>query len=177
MVEAKKFLRRGAGNNAAGFEQHDARSEEKCFAKIVSDKDDRFAKTARQSAEFTLKLGTRDRIECAERFVHQKNRRVGGEGAGDANALTLSAGKFARVAMCEFAGIEAHKVKHFFDARGDARGVPTFEAGHEAHIFRNREVGEETGVLNDVADAAAEADGVPRGGRAILDQDFSFRGQ
>ena len=76
--------------------------------------------------------------------------------------------------MREFARIEADKVEHFFDARGRAGGVPTFEAGHEADIFRDREMGEETSVLNDVADAAAEAYGIPRTGGAILNQDFSF---
>src|SRR5437773_1689148 len=44
-------------------------------------------------------------------------------------------------------------------------------------IFRDREMGEETSVLNDVADAAAEAYGIPRTGGAILNQDFSFRGK
>src|SRR5437867_9874584 len=81
------------------------------------------------------------------------------------------------MAMREFARIEADKVEHFFDARGRAGGVPTFEAGHEADIFRDREMGEETSVLNDVADAAAEAYGIPRTGGAILNQDFSFRGK
>ena len=177
MLEAKKFLRRSAGDNAAGFEQDDARSEEKGFAKIVSDEDDRITKTADQGAEFALKLCARDGIERAERFVHQEDRRIGGESAGDANALTLTAREFARMAMREFAGIEADKLEHFFDARGDARGAPAFEAGYETHIFRYGEMGKEAGVLNHVSNSAAERDGVPRGSRAILDQDFSLCGQ
>ena len=177
MIEAKKFLRRGAGDNAAAFEQDDPGSEEKSFAKIVSDEDDRFAKTADQGAEFPLKFGASDRIKRAERFVHQKNRRIGSESASDSYALTLAAGKFARMAIREFAWIEADKVEHFFDARGDAGGIPAFQAGHETDIFRNREMRKEASVLNDVADTPAEADGVPRCGRTILDQDFPFRGK
>ena len=177
MIEAKKFQWRGAGDNAAGFEQDDAGREEKSFAQIVSDEDDRFAKTVDQRAEFALKLGASDGIESAERFVHQENRWIGGESAGDSYALPLSSRKFARMAMREFARIEADKVEHFFDARGDAGGIPTFQAGYEAHILRHGEMREQAGFLNNVADTAAEADGVPSGGRATLDEDFSFRGK
>ena len=70
MVEAKKFLWRGACNNMAGFEQDDAGREEKSFAKVVSDEDDRFAKTVDQGAEFALKLRARDGVERSEGFVH-----------------------------------------------------------------------------------------------------------
>ena len=110
MLEVKKFLRRGAGNNAAGFEQDDAGREEKSFAQIVSDEDDRFAHMVDQGAEFALKLGASDGIESAERFVHEQNRRIGSESSGDSYALTLAAGEFARMATREFAWIEADKV-------------------------------------------------------------------
>ena len=92
MLEVKKFLRRGAGNNMASFEQDNTRSEKKRFAQVMSDKNDRFAKTADQRAEFALKLRACDRIERAERFVHKENRRIGGESARDADALALSSG-------------------------------------------------------------------------------------
>jgi hypothetical protein len=155
MVEVKKFLWRSAGNDAARFKQDDARSKEKSFAKIVSDKNDRLSKAARQCAEFTLKLRARDGVERTERFVHQENRRIGGECAGDADALALASGKFAGMAMREFARIEADKVEHLLDARGDASCIPAFEARNEAHIFRNGEMGEQASVLNHVTDAAA----------------------
>ena len=38
-----------------------------------------------------VELGARHRIERAERFVHQQNRRVHGQRAGDADALPLAA--------------------------------------------------------------------------------------
>src|SRR5437762_14062447 len=102
MVEVKKFLRRGAGNNMASFEQDDAGREEKSFAKVVSDEDDRFAKTVGQGAEFALKLRARDGVERSEGFVHQENRWIGGESAGAADALTPAAGKFAWMEIRQF---------------------------------------------------------------------------
>ena len=177
MVEVKKFLWRGACNNMAGFEQNDARSEEKSFAKVVSDKDDRFTKTVDQGAKFALKLRARDGIESAEGFVHQENGWIGCKSTGNSYALALASREFARVAMREFARIEADKVKHFLNSHGDARGVPAFETGDETDIFRNGEMREKASILNHVTDAASQADGIPGSGRTILDQDFSFRGK
>jgi hypothetical protein len=177
VVEAKKFLRRGAGNNAAGFEQDNAGGEEQRFAQIVGDKDDGLAEAAGEGAEFALELGAGDGIERAEGLVHQKDGGIGGESAGDADALSLATGKFAGAAMREFAGIEADEMEHFIDANGGARGVPVFQSGDKGDVFCDGEMGEKTGFLNYVTDAAAEADGVPSGGRATLDEDFSFRGK
>ena len=44
-----------------------------------------------------------DRVDRAERLVHQDHRRVGGEPAGDADALLLAAGELARVAVAVLA--------------------------------------------------------------------------
>jgi len=91
VVKVKKFLRRGAGNNAAGFEQDNAGGKEQRFAQIVSDEDDSFAEAAGEGAEFALELGAGDGIKRAEGLVHEQDGRIGGEGAGDADALTLAA--------------------------------------------------------------------------------------
>jgi len=172
VVEAKKILRRGAGNDAAGFEQDDAGSEKQRFAEIVGDEDNGFAEAVGEGAEFTLELGAGDRVERAEGLVHEQNGRIGGEGARDTDALALAAGEFAGPTMREFARIEADKLEHFLDPSGGAGGVPVFQSGDEGDIFCDSEMGEEAGVLNDVTHAAAEAYGVPGGGRAALDEDF-----
>src|SRR5712692_4107833 len=176
MIKAQEFLWRSSGDDAAGFEQDDAGSEEQRFAQIVSDEHDGLAEAAGQGAEFALELGAGDGIERAEGLVHQKDGRIGGEGARDADALTLATGEFARMAMREFAGVEADKMEHFFDAGGNARGIPLFQNGNESDVFGNREMGEETGVLDDVTDAAAKPDEIPIAGRSILDEDFPLRG-
>ncbi|OLE60724.1 MAG: hypothetical protein AUI36_12115 [Cyanobacteria bacterium 13_1_40CM_2_61_4] len=172
MVEAKELLWSSAGNDAASFEQDDAGSEKQRFAEVVGDEDDGLAEAAGEIAEFTLELGTGDRVERAEGLVHEQDGRIGGEGARDADALALASGKFAGAATRKFARIEADKLEHFLDAGGGAGGVPVFQSGDEGDIFCDGEMGEEAGVLNDVTHAAAEAYGVPGGGRAALDEDF-----
>src|SRR5258708_38293492 len=146
MVKAKEFLRRGTGNDAAGLEQNNARGEKQGFAQIVSDKDNGLAEAAGQGAEFALKLGARDRIEGAERLIHQQNWRIGGKGAGNADALTLASGEFAGAAASEFrARIQANKLKHFINARGGAGRLPVFQRGYQGDVFCNRPVREERG--------------------------------
>src|SRR5260370_13501982 len=102
MIEAEKFLRGSAGDDAAGFEQDDARGKQQGFAQIVSDEHDGLAKAAGECAEFALELGAGDGIECAEGLVHEKNGWISSEGAGNADALALAAGKFAGAAAGNF---------------------------------------------------------------------------
>ena len=68
---------------------------------VVGDEDDRLAQLALQAQELVLQLLAHDRVDGAERLVHQHHRRVGGERAGDADALLLPAGQLRRVALGE----------------------------------------------------------------------------
>ena len=177
MIKAKKFLRRSIGDDAARFQQNDARGKEQGFTQIVGDENDRFAKAVGQCAEFSLKLRARDGIKRTERLVHQQYRWIGSEGTSDANALALAPRKFASVAMRKLAGIEADEMEHFLDTGGGAGGIPVFQIGDESNIFGNREMGEETGFLNDVTDTPAEAGEIPIAGRTGIHEDFAFRGK
>ena len=87
----KKNVGRAEGDEAAGFEQSDARGQEQGFTDIVSDEHDGFAETAGEGAEFALQLGAGDGVKRAEGLVHEEDGRVGGKGAGDADALALAA--------------------------------------------------------------------------------------
>src|SRR5712692_1134166 len=177
MIKAQEFLWRSSGDDAAGFEQDDAGSEEQRFAQIVSDEHDGLAEAAGEGAEFALELRAGDGIERAEGLVHQKKGGISSEGAGNADALALAAGKFAGAAAGKFRWIKSNQGQELPDAHGGAAAVPLLKRGEEADVFGNGEMGEEAGVLDDVPDAAAKANGVPNGGRAILDEDFPFRGK
>ncbi len=176
MIDAGKFLRRGVSDDSPIFEKNDARGEEERFAKIVGDKDDGLAETAREGAEFALKLGAGDGIESTKGLVHQENGRVGGEGASDADALTLAAGEFVRSAMAVLCRFKTDKQKKFADTGGCARGIPFFEGGDERDVLGNGEMGEKTCVLNYIADAPAQTDGIPIGRGAATDDDLAGGG-
>jgi hypothetical protein len=142
MIDARKFPRSGVGDDASTFEKYDARGEEQRFAKVVGDEDDGLAEAAREGAEFALKLGAGDGIERAEGFVHQENGRVGGEGASDADALALTAGKLVRPPRGEFGGIEADQGEEFVDTGAGPGSIPFFERGDQCYVFGDREMRE-----------------------------------
>jgi hypothetical protein len=172
VVEAKEIPRCGTGNDVAGFEQHNARSEEQSFAQIVSDENDGFAQPASERAKFALKLGAGDGIKRAERLVHKQYWRIDSEGASEADALTLAAGKLAWVAVGKFSRIKPNECQQFSYADRGSAAIPFFERRNETHIFRDSEMREKPGILNHIADATAKADGVPVGSGTILDEDF-----
>ena len=139
-------------------EKNDARGETVEPREVVRDEDDGLVEAASEVAEFALKFGARDRIERAEGLVHQKNGRIGREGAGDANALALAAGKLVRAAGRQIRGIETDEAAGVLRRGVAMRAGSHFSSvGNEADIFGDGEMGKETAFLNDVADAAAEA--------------------
>ena len=66
---------------------------------VVGDEDDGLAQPPQDAEELVLQPRAHDRVDRAERLVHQQHRRVGGQRAGDADALPLAAGELARVAV------------------------------------------------------------------------------
>jgi hypothetical protein len=173
MVDSRKFLRSGLGDDATVLQKDDARGEQERLAKVVGDKNNGFAKTAREGAEFTLKLGAGDGVEGAKGLVHQENGRVGGKGARDANALALPAGELVRAAIAVFCRFETDQGKEFGDTGRGASGIPFFERGNERDVLGDREMGEKPCVLNYIADAAPQTNGVPFGGSAVTDKDLA----
>ena len=85
----------------AGFQQDNAGGEEKSFPQIVGDEHDGLAEAASESTKFALQFGPGNGIERAERLVHQQNGRIGGEGAGHPDALTLASGQFTGATASE----------------------------------------------------------------------------
>ena len=73
------------------FHQRDAGAEQQGFAQVVGDEDDCLSQALLQGQEFALQFGAGDGIERAERLVHQEKRRIGGQSAGHADSLPLSA--------------------------------------------------------------------------------------
>ena len=62
-----------------------------------------------------------DRVDRAERLVHQQQRRIGGERARDADALALAAGQLVRVAVGDLVGVERDQLEQLVHARVDPR--------------------------------------------------------
>ena len=90
--------RRVLGEDAALLQHRDAVAHLDRLVDVVGDEDDRLADLGLEAQELVLEPLAVDRVDRAERLVHQHQRRVGGERAGDADALALAAGELRRVA-------------------------------------------------------------------------------
>ena len=134
----------------------------------MGDEDDGLAEPANEFAELALEFRAGDRIERAEGLVHQQNGWIGSEGPGDANTLALAAGKFVRAAGGEFVRIETDEDEEFFDSLGNAAGSHFSNLGTKPIFCATVKWGNKPAFLNNVSDAAAQANGIPLGGRAAL---------
>lgn len=173
MIELEKLVGWSKSNKLAGLKKRYARPEKHGLAEIVCDEDDGLAEAPGEGAEFALKFGARDGIKSAERLVHEKNRRIGSQGAGDADALALASGKLPGKARRELGRIEADQKQEFLDAGADSRGIPFFEARDEGDVLCNGKVRKEPAFLNNVSNAAAKTNGVGVGGGAAFDEDLA----
>ena len=80
--------------------------------------------------ELVLQVLAHDRVDRAERLVHQQHGRVGRQGAGHADALALTAGELLGVAVAVDGRVEADQVEQFGGAaRGPCRASSRAGAG------------------------------------------------
>ena len=161
------------GDDAACLEQNDARSEQQGFAKVVGDEDDGFAEAAGEGAELALQ------VRRASRDRARRTARPSEESAGSAARARATPTRWRWPP-------ESSRGRRFANSAGSRptrcsssstraamRAASHFSSvGNEGDVFGDREMREEAGFLNDVSDAAAEPDGVPLGGGAVLDEDL-----
>ena len=146
----------------AAFVQHgDAGGQRERFGQIVRHEQDGARQLRLQRAELAVQFDARDRIERAERLVHQEHRRIGGERARQADALPLTAGQLIGPARAELRWLQANQREQLVDAGRDAIGGPLEQTRHDGDVVRHGEVREKADVLNGVAGLPAERDRVP----------------
>ena len=152
------------GDYGSSVEEDDAVGEVEGFVEVVGDEEGGFAEAGEEVAEGGLEFGAGDGVECAEGLVEEEDGGVRGEGAGEADALALTAGELPRVAGGEFGGDRGRRGSRLSETRAGLGVFGEFEG--ETGVAGDGHVGEEAGLLDDVAGGAAEADearGVERG--------------
>src|SRR5213078_2854271 len=110
-----------------------------------------------QAAQLLLQAVARDRVERAERLVHQEQRWVGRERAREADTLPLATGELRRVAL-RVGRFEADELEQLGDARANPALVPAEQARHGRDVVADGHVREEPDLLDHVADPAPQLD-------------------
>jgi len=143
------------------MQQRDARAQEQGFAQVVRHEQSGLAEILAQLEEMLLHIEASHRIERGEWLVEQQQRRIGGECAGDADALFLATGELSRISRRVYARFQSNGVEQFVDAGADLLSRPRFEFGNESDVARDGEVRKQAAVLDHITDAATQPNWIP----------------
>ena len=124
-----------------------------------------------QRPELAADFHARDRIERAERLVHQQDRWIDGKRAGEPHPLPLPSRQFVRTTGREGRRGQPHHLEELPCARPHAIGLPMLQPRDQRHVFLDGHVREEPDVLQHVSDASPQPDRIPFGSVAALDND------
>ena len=163
------------GEDAALAQDRDPVADEDRLVDVVGDEDDRLPDLAVDPQQLLLQPGARDRIEGAERLVHQHHGRVGREGAREPDALALAAGELRGVAGAVVARGQVDEVEQLVDARGGLGLRPAEQARDGRDVLRDGHVREEAHLLDHVADPAPQLGLVQRVDALTVDADVARR--
>ena len=95
-----------------------------------------------QPQELLLQPVAHDRVDGAERLVHQQHQRVGGQRAGHADPLPLAAGELVRVALGVACRVEPDQLEQLVDPGRVALACPSrAAAGTVATLSRRSGAG------------------------------------
>src|SRR5579872_1428506 len=104
LFRSDELIFRLKGDKTACFHQCDAIAEQERFAEVMGDEDHGLSQPALQFQEFALKFVAGERIQCAERLVHQEKWGICSQCPSYADTLPLSAREFTGVACSDFGG-------------------------------------------------------------------------
>ena len=159
---------------AALLEHRDAVAHLDRLVDVVGDEDDGLADLALQAQELVLQALAVDRVDRAERLVHEHERRVGGQRAGHADALALAAAELGGVAVAHVR-VEADELEQLVDAPADPGAVPALQARDGGDVVADRLVREEADLLDRVADVAPQLGRRALADAAPVEQDVAAR--
>ena len=91
-----------------------------------------------------------------ERLVHQQTVGIGGERAGDADALLLAARELVRVFAAIGPRVEAKQLQQLGDPVAHPRPRPVEQPRHGGDVVLDRPMREQADRLDRIADAAAQ---------------------
>ncbi len=166
--------RRVLGQVAALAQDRDPVAHLDRLVDVVGDEHDRLADLVLEAQELVLEALAVDRVDRAERLVHQHQRRVGGQRAGDADALALAARQLGRVAARDAVDLlETDEPEQLVDARRDPGPLPAQQPGDGRDVVGDRQVREQADLLDDVADLAPQVGRVAIEHRAAVEQDVA----
>ena len=164
------------GEHAAALQHRDLVAHLDRLVDVVGHEDDRLADVRLEAQELVLEPLAVDRVDGAERLVHEHQRRVGGQRPRHAHALLLAAGELARVTVAGLVRVELHQLEQLVHPGADPLLVPAEQARHDRDVVLDLQVREQADLLDRVADVAPQLRRVAVAHRLAVEQDVAARG-
>jgi hypothetical protein len=139
------------GDDAAFGQEDDSGGEVEGLVEVVGDEEGGLVDAGEEVLEHGLHLGSGDGVEGAEGLVHEEDGGVGGEGSGEADALALASGELPGIAAAVLGGVEAGEGEDLGGSGDDLGFGAACEFEGEARVALDGHVGEEAGLLDDIA--------------------------
>ena len=158
------------GDLGAFAQEDDLVAQGEGLIDVVGDEDDGLPQLGLDAGHLALEVAAHERVDSAEGLVHEEHLRIGGQCPGHTDPLGLAAGELVGVAPRQV----AVEVEHVHELEGPAPGVVAvgaLEAGYEGDVVDDAPVRQQPRVLHDVADGAAQGDGVAGGDVLVIDED------
>jgi hypothetical protein len=146
---------------AAYLHHRNAIPEPHRLVDVMGDEDDGLVQLGLEVQELLLQLAADDRINGAERFVHQEQRGVGRQGPRHAHPLLLAPRELIRVPLGH-RGRQSDQVHQLLRPLAGLGPGRSEQAGDRGDVLDDRAMREEAALLDDVADHAAQPGGVRR---------------
>ena len=143
------------GDLPAGPEDGDLVAHLDGLLDVVGDQHHGLVQLRLEPEELILQGGPDNRVDGAERLVHQQHRRVGGQRPGHPHPLLLAAGQLVRVAAGQVL-VQADQ-RHQLPGPGPGLALaPADQQRHRADVVLDGPVREQPRLLDHVADAPAQ---------------------
>ena len=136
----------------AGGQHDDPRAEEHRLADPVGHEHDRLARLAPDVQQLEVHLFPRQRVERAERLVHQDQLGIMDQRAGDRGALLHAAGQLVGIFVGE--PVEPHQCEKIARARAAFRHGKAEDLGGQQHVVDDAAPLEQERLLKHHADVA-----------------------
>ncbi|MPM75710.1 hypothetical protein SDC9_122704 [bioreactor metagenome] len=164
------LLRRARlGDPGSGAQHQHLVAEQEGLVHVVRHEDHRLAQLGLDPQHLLLQVAPDDRIDRAERLVHQQDVGVGGQCPGHPDPLPLPTGQLRGVATRQGAGIETDQLEQLVGPAVRRTPVGALQQRDGRDIVGDGAVRQQAGALHHVPDPAPQGHRVEVGDVVVVD--------
>ena len=167
-------LRLVALDHMAVLQDADAVGQLDGLIHVVSDENNGLVEPELEPVHLVLELGAGHGVQGGEGLIHEDDLRVGGKGAGYADALPLASGELGGVLAAVLVRLQVDQLQQLGDPVVDFfLGVPGHTHG-QSDVVLHRHMGEQAALLDDIAHQAGKLGHLDPVDGGAIDENLAF---